>query len=198
MARLPTRSKKFGIGKEIGGAIYLHRDFEHLLPMAAQDAKRSLPDGFGYTVVKFANATLATSFIESPDFDTAHEPTVGSIIFVSPTGSVRSFKQQSDPFIYHHKWLFVDDNYLGFDVEASKQRSRAWLALDNIDFTRIGRLSYWTSNVLPRLNEQKWYRSQEACKILGVSSCELSHLREQSKLHYRKEGNAFLYLLQTH
>jgi len=33
-----------------------------------------------------------------------------------------------DPLIYHDKWLFVADDYAGFDVAASKRRSAAWLA----------------------------------------------------------------------
>ena len=31
MTILPNRSRRFGIGKEIGGAVYLHRDYERLL-----------------------------------------------------------------------------------------------------------------------------------------------------------------------
>jgi len=30
MVALPKRSSRYGIGKEIGGAVYLHRDYEHL------------------------------------------------------------------------------------------------------------------------------------------------------------------------
>jgi hypothetical protein len=51
----------------------------------------------------------------------------------------------------HHKRLFVADDYDGFDVEASKQRSRKWLALDGIDFRRIGKKSFWEQSVVPRL-----------------------------------------------
>ena len=57
----------------------------------------------------------------------------------------------SDPFIYHHKWLFVKDDYDGFDVEESKTRSRAWMALTDIDRTRIGKKSYWEGTVVQRL-----------------------------------------------
>lgn len=46
----------------------------------------------------------------------------------------------------------VQDDYAGFDVDASKQRSRVWLALENVDKTRIGRRSFWERTVVPRLN----------------------------------------------
>jgi len=61
--------------------------------------------------------------------------------------------QSSDPYIYHHKWLFVADDYGGFDVDESKRRSLAWMSLPDIDKSRIGRKSYWEDHVLPRLHE---------------------------------------------
>jgi hypothetical protein len=52
----------------------------------------------------------------------------------------------SDPLIWHHKWEFVSDDYTGFDVEQSKERSLQWKSKigTNKDISnRIGRLSYW-------------------------------------------------------
>ena len=60
----------------------------------------------------------------------------------------------SDPYIYHHKWLFVADDYDGFDVEESKSRSDAWLALPQVDKSRIGRACYWHTHVVRRLDGQ--------------------------------------------
>jgi len=96
-------------------------------------------------------------------------------------------------------WRFVADDYAGFDVAASKQRSLTWMALEGIDKTRIGRKSYWVKLVIPRLSsaDDCWYRSQEACKKLRVTSCELSHLRTAGKLPFRKVGNAFLYRIDN-
>jgi len=42
-------------------------------------------------------------------------------------------------------------------------------------------------------NEEKWLTSKEAKKILKVSDCKLSHLRNDGKLVFMKKGNAFLY-----
>jgi len=198
MAMLPKRSRKFVVGKEIGGAIYVHREYESILPAEAIEAKKQLPNGTQYTVVKFAFASKATSFIHSADFDSADEPTVGNIVLVSAAGEVRQLKAQRDPFIYHHKWLFVMDDYTGFDVDKSKTRSICWLGLLNLDMKRIGRKSFWTSNVLPRLSEVSgvWLSSTEMARKLRVTSCELSHLRTNGELPYKKIGNAYLYHFQ--
>ena len=47
------RSKRFGVGKEIGGAVYVHRLYERLLPKRVVEASQLLPKGFDYVVVKF-------------------------------------------------------------------------------------------------------------------------------------------------
>ena len=148
------RSKKYGVGKEIGGATYVHRLYEGLLGEAVVNAKAHLPEDFGYTVVKLCEKTGMVSFIASPDFDVAPEPVVGDSIAVRPDGRVSRRKQLADPYIYHHKWLFVADDYEGFDVEESKRRSLAWSSLPNIDRRRIGRRNYWVKHVLAQLVTQ--------------------------------------------
>ena len=194
------------------------------------------------------------SFIQSDDFDESDEPTVGDVYTVKANGSVVYRRASVDPWIYDHKWLFVADAYTGFDVEASKERSGRWLALDDIDYRRIGKRSFWQTHVLPRLNchqenivndsghrqkiartsnaevrrgdlrsvtcarsgdlrttstkenivnesqisnsdsgETEWLRSDAARKVLQVSTCDLAHLRQEGKIAFRKEGNAYLY-----
>jgi hypothetical protein len=149
--KLPVRSKKYGVGKEIGGAVYVHRQYEHVLGENVVAAKRHLPPEFDYTVVKYAERAGTVSFIESADFDSAQEPAVGDSILVHRDGRTSRRRGLADPQIYHHKWLFVADDYGGFDVEASKQRSAAWMRLAGIDYRRIGRRSYWGEHVLSRL-----------------------------------------------
>ncbi len=114
-------------------------------------AKTKLPDDFDYQIVKYNCRTRAVSFVQCVDFDTAPEPTVGEIVTVNADGQVRRRKQPQDPEIYHHKWLFVGDDYDGFDVEESKRRSLAWMSLDDVDRKRIGRKSYWNKYVMPRI-----------------------------------------------
>ena len=148
---LPKRSARFKVGKEIGGAVYVHKQYETLLPEAVQKAKSFLPPEFSYTVFKFKLSNETVSFIQSTDFDSADEPIVGDLYTVKVDGSASFRCQLSDPWIYHHKWLFVADDYKGFDAEASKTRSGQWLALDDIDFSRIGKRSFWTEQVVARL-----------------------------------------------
>lgn len=210
MPRLPKRSKRFGVGKEIGGAVYVHRQYESVLPVALEKAKAKLPPTFNYTVVKFATSDGTISFIESEGFDTSSEPTVGDVYTVKADGTISIRRKSDDPWIYHHKWLFVADDYAGFDVEASKNRSSHWLSLESIDFRRIGKKSYWEANMEPRLrctsvdgertpeilceNEVDCsVRSTEALKLLRLTSCELAHLRIDGEIRFQKSGNSFLY-----
>lgn len=148
---LPKRTSKFGIGKDIGGAVYLHRTYEHKLGHAIAAAKTKLPSDFDYQIVKYDYRTNAVSFVQCEDFDSAPEPTVGDIVTVDAEGTVRRRRPPRDPEIYHHKWLFVAEDYDGFDVEASRQRSLAWMRLEGIDRKRIGRKSFWDQYVVPRL-----------------------------------------------
>jgi hypothetical protein len=161
MIILPNRSRRFGIGKEIGGAVYLHRDYECLLGEPLAGAKTRLPDGFDYTIVKYNLRTSHVTFVASPDFDSSPEPIVCDH-WIVPVGETARFRPAlPDPYIYHHKWLMVPDDYGRFEVEQSKERSRLWLALPDVDKARIGRRSYWEQVVVPRFSiepttQQAW------------------------------------------
>ena len=41
--------------------------------------------------------------------------------------------------------------------------------------------------------ESGWLRSDEARKVLQVSTCDLAHLRHAGKIAFRNAGNAYLY-----
>jgi hypothetical protein len=195
MAKLPSRCKKYSVGKEIGGALYVHRSYEGLLPEPVKIAAENLPTDFDYDVVKFVEKESCVSFVVCPDFDSADEPIVGDIVRIASNGSQQFFRQQADPFIYHHKWLFVMDDYAGFDVRKSKSRSITWLGLHDVDVKRIGRRSFWNDNVIPRLAHEpkNWKTSAEASQTLKISPCELSHMRLAGKLSFVKLGNSYFY-----
>lgn len=40
-----------------------------------------------------------------------------------------------------------------------------------------------------------WLTSKETQKVLKISGCELMHLRESGKLKFKKQGNAYYYLV---
>ncbi len=150
---LPTRSRRYGVGKEIGGAVYVHRAYERVLGAPVAEAKVWIPAEFPYVVVKLNGRTGAVTFLASPDFDTSPEPLMGDHWIVPPDRLPRLVRQCADPYIYHHKWLMVRDDYPGFDVEESKRRSARWLGLPDVDKSRVGRWSYWSAYVLPRLTD---------------------------------------------
>ena len=195
MAKLPSRCRKYSVGKEIGGALYVHRSYEGLLPEPVKIAAKNLPTDFDYDVVKFVEKESCVSFVVCPDFDSADEPIVGDIVRLALNGSQQFFRQQADPFIYHHKWLFVMDDYAGFDVRKSKSRSITWLGLHDVDVKRIGRRSFWNDHVVPRLPQtpSNWRSSEEISKHLKISSCVLSHIRQAGNLKFVKLGNAYYY-----
>lgn len=152
--QVPKRSRKYGVGKDIGGALYVHRSVEEVLPSdALRTAKSKLPVGYSYQVVKFHERKGVFSFVRVPDFDSESEPGIEESISVLPDGTVQRRSLGGD-VIYHHKWLFVRDDYKGFDVEASKRRSTDIAALTDVNPLRIGRRQYWEEEVLPRLRKQ--------------------------------------------
>lgn len=144
------KRSKLGVGKDIGGAIYLHRDYENHIPnqegllRAKQVLDKNHP-GFKYNALKVAKDKF--TFFNSPDFDTAHEPVAGNYITVSGDKSKAGNTSQ----IWHHKWLWVKEGYRGFDVDASHRRSLAWLKIPNIDFARIGNKEFWESKYVPKI-----------------------------------------------
>lgn len=129
------RSPKYGVGKQMGGALYVHSNYENVLPDISQ-YKRVLKEKFSdfkYNILKYT--PTAVTFLQSPDFDTANEPMISEYVTVKEDGNAKRGKTNT---IYHHKWLFVGDDYTGFDVEEAFNRSRAWLQIPDIDFRRIG------------------------------------------------------------
>ena len=125
------RSSKYGVGKEIGGDIYFHKLYAELIVPSdiLEPALRTLrseypyPE-FTYNCMRYSPKTGAISFQEAPDFDTAREPIVGDYITVFPDGSIKTGHSN---YIWHHKWIWVQNDYPGFDVAESWEWSRQWL-----------------------------------------------------------------------
>ena len=119
--------------KKIGGAIYIHRSnvdsldqqqLELVWERLEQLAKTDYPCN-SYEVIKIKGD--AVSFIECEGWDELREPIVGNAYNVKSDGSVKlTKKREKNPQIYHHKWMFVSDDYDGFDVEKEKEWSKKW------------------------------------------------------------------------
>lgn len=150
-AKMPTRSAKMGVGKQIGNAVYVHRQYTGTTPEAERVKQAARCAGsFAWDIAKITPDAI--SLIKSPDFDQSEEPISGDSLVVRNDGSTRLIQQQADPNIYHHKWLMVGDDYTGFDTEQSKQRSSKWINLP-VDKSKIGKLSYWKKHVIPIIDK---------------------------------------------
>jgi poly(A) polymerase len=120
------------VGKQIGNSLYVHKLYADevipngILRKAEDILTRSNPD-FNYNSIMFDPKRGIVRFDEAPDFDTAQEPHVGEYIVIFPNGSHQPRKGYSNS-IWHHKWLWVKDDYTGFDVDKSKEWSRLWLS----------------------------------------------------------------------
>jgi len=158
------------IGKEIGGSTYVHVNYvkNHSripidqLDSATEILRQKHPD-HKYNIVRYGYTGKdkgSFSFINSPDFDTSPEPISGDAIRVNTNGETKVTKQKIDPQIYHHKHEWVGDDYTGFDVNASKTRSKKYNEIiDKLKETnpnirsRMGTRSVWDKEVLPHLKE---------------------------------------------
>jgi uncharacterized protein (TIGR02594 family) len=171
---LTPGAKWNGVGKEMGGIIYVHRQYLNRAPQAVQNqikaAEKHIPADFSYTHLKFNPKTGEVGFQLSRDFDTANEPTVNVSYLVKPDGSVTRTPRsgESDQQIWHHKWMWVDQGYPGFDYAESVQRSIDWnMAIErNKDallektkgaavHSKIGSKAFWESEIVP-LVQSTW------------------------------------------
>ena len=147
------------VGKKMGDDLYFHKKYvdEYIDKDFYNELKSHLPKGFKFTVIKYNKKNETVSFIYSPDFNTADEPIVSDAYKVTKDGKVTLTREKSVPQIYHHKWLFVKDDYKGFIVGKSMERSKEWLVVsDQINMSKIGSKGYWEEEVLPLLEGSVW------------------------------------------
>lgn len=124
-----VKRSKYGVGKQMGSQVYLHKDYvSDVIPKKVwENALKVLSDAdsdFEYNCVMYDTKTGNVRFDEAPDFDESREPIVGDTITVKPDGTV---KHGHSNYIWHHKWLWVKNDYQGFDVNQSKAWSNKWL-----------------------------------------------------------------------
>jgi SAM-dependent methyltransferase len=154
--RVPMPDKQLGVGKRVGYDYYVHKSAEDVVPNdVLSKAKEKIGD-YEYDIVKYNNKDNSISFIESPDFDVADEPTVGKSIKVSADGKVSS-PRKGGVTVYHHKWNMVRPDYIGFDYQDAIERSVRWtqkLESTGINRNKIGNKNYWETVIIPMLNNE--------------------------------------------
>lgn len=117
------------IGKKVGNNLYVHKSAVDYLTIDEISFIQSMlvyvPPDFNYHIIKFNLKEQKLTVIQSLDFDTASEPNVGDSILVYDNKQIK-FRKSNNLQIYHHKWMFVNSNYTGFDITKSKNRSKYW------------------------------------------------------------------------
>jgi len=48
-----------------------------------------------------------------------------------------------------------------------------------------------------KTQSSEWLKSKEVMKTLKIRGCDVMHLREAGKLKFTKQGNAFLYSVES-
>ena len=178
------RDAKIGVGKKMGNHIWVHKDYVTDL-MHKEDYNlfhQALPEDFDFTIIRYDTKKNEIAFIECNDFDTANEPTVGAIYRVNIDNDTVNLSKilnpPKDPLIYHHKWCFVKDDYIGFDVHKSQERSFEWKSVLGVNkeiSNKIGRLSFWDNwledqNLSSRMPIKNNIKNKETVSLWGVYS----------------------------
>lgn len=151
------------VGKKIGQTLYIHQSAIDTLTNTAitlvNEAKKFLPNDFNFEILKINDKNKEVSFIDSPDWNTNHEPIVGDSYKINLSEGKLTYRKgrEKNPQIYHHKWMFVKETYKGFDVEESRKRSKKWETLTiKINKKKIGNQDYWLNEVIPYIDKDIW------------------------------------------
>lgn len=147
-----SRSSKLGIGKQMGDYVWIHKSYAHVLKKYVDDLPLDEINISSYDIIRFNLKTYETSFIQCNDFNNEDEPEIllsltyrhinGEYVFYSK----KCFKNRDNKQIYHHKWMFVSDDFAGFDVSKSKERSLLWkrkLGNNKTISSKIGYSKFW-------------------------------------------------------
>lgn len=148
--------------KKVHSAMYVHKTNVHELSAVLPPSDyllmtrllKKAGNLFSFEIVKYDNGNI--SLIDSPDWDTENEPTVGNSYrwkkgevfdrkgnLIPP--AIRRYNPDN-PQIYHSKWMFVDPTYKGFDYNKAVRRSALWQSvIPNTKEikSRIGYRKYW-------------------------------------------------------
>lgn len=169
-----SKRSPHGVGKQMIGCKYIHISAVDTLPMSEKTLVEKAIEKIGPfshdidIIVKICIKESQVSFIESPDWKTASEPSIGYIRgfkgLLEENQTPYKRAPLKDPQIYHHKWMFVKDDYQGFDVKESMKWSEYWenhpevirLTNDKSEGFRskIGNQSYWQEKVLSKIKQK--------------------------------------------
>lgn len=120
------------VGKIVGTNVYFHKsalpEMHISIERLVEARKKLLPAGEPYDIIKVDTRKGTVSFCQAIGWKSLHEPFVGIVNTIKPTGVVirTDYGIRARPQIYHHKWTMVSPGYRGFNVEKEKARSHQW------------------------------------------------------------------------
>lgn len=140
------------VGKKIDKNIWLHKDYinDFITKENFEKYSQNIPSDFKYQIIRYNEKENEIMFIKASDFDNSHEPVIEDAYKVKLENNEYKTSytkaNEKNPLIYHHKWLFVKDDYKGFDVAKSKERSFEWKSVLGVNkelSNKIGRKDFW-------------------------------------------------------
>jgi len=120
---------KNSVGKQVGSRIYVHKNYAtEIVPNDVYIlGQQLLPKDFQFNCIMYDIKTPGlVRFDSAIDFDVSREPTPGDMIVVDT--QKKTLIRRKSKQIWHHKWLWVKDDYEGFDVLNSWMWSERWLS----------------------------------------------------------------------
>jgi hypothetical protein len=137
---------KFGVGKQVGSKVYFHRSvWDKIVPEDVWNRALDILEIYKLNVKCFHTMCYDLKqphilrFDTCPGFNFQQEPMVGMMFFVDIKNGVVTSKYNNQ--IYHHKWLWVNEHYDGFDVQESYEWSKHWLS--KLPEMASGRVYLW-------------------------------------------------------
>ena len=147
--------------KKVGYAFYVHKsNLNELFNIVSEEERNHIVYVIDiaklylfleFDIVKYDRKTGNVSLISCPTWDDVNEPIVGDSYCFNSDLSYKVIKGGTK--VYHNKWQFVSPNYMGFDVEESKKRTKEWNSIPNIKRmkSKIGNVDFW-HNLLREYN----------------------------------------------
>jgi hypothetical protein len=139
------------VGRLLGSRLQAHRLYEkEVVPKSILKRARHAAAEYSpvilrlYNAVQYNVADFSMSFDYSPDFDFTDEPMLAASFTVHADGTSQFIPIDLDPIIWQHRWMWVKDDYPGFSVSGSMQRSLYLCGLrDPAVSRRIHRKAAW-------------------------------------------------------
>lgn len=135
--------------KKVGYAVYAHKsnikEFLENIPTEDLSFVCSILslDFCEYDIVKYDKKTGNVSLIRCSTWNSLNEPIVEDSFCFNTDYSYKVIKGGTK--VYHNKWMFVSEDYKGFDVNKAKERTKIWNSIPNIKQykSKIGNVGFW-------------------------------------------------------